>query len=655
MADDSSRFELDELLVTGVTHEIDAWSMTKNISVITAEEIAQATSNNVTDLLAREAGFNLRSLFGNDKFSGVDIRGMGNTSTSNVIILIDGVRINAPDLSGADLSAISLNEIERIEILRGSGAVRYGDGAIGGVINIRTKSGNQQPQTSAYASYGGFNTSDIRLQTGIAADIGSVDVRFSAYNSDGHRNNNHLKKRDFSTSLILKPYQGLTLDASVRLHKDKYGLPGPVSKEAYQTEIGRKSSDHPLDSGETIDRFWHVGLQYQHDQLGKISLRSRWRNRDNPFVLGATPLLGVMENNRGKIDEKTLNLEVNYDNQFEIGPVNIGLGAGFNYINSDYVSFRNGFVVADQSTRQFLDLNRKAYFIDTVLSYKSLSLSFGYRKDQTNLGKVKENYKELCDFIFVGRFPVKTNCHNNWQLADQKQSEWNNHAFEYGINYRFNDYFSVYGNYGRSFRNPNLDEIALTESSLTPQISRQYEVGIRARWLPYVETSLALFRIKSNNEILFDGEVNTNSTEPILREGLELEIKLYPADFVYLWGNYSYLDARFQQSKAFIPLVPRQKWSLGAELYITDSSVLAITATYVGERKDGNDIKSGLYDKVPSYQLVDIKASHDFGYVKFFAGVNNVLDEVYTTSAYSESYYPMPERHWYGGIEVQFN
>ena len=75
------------------------------MAVITADDIARSTSNSIVDLLARAADVNLRSFFGHDKFAGVDIRGMGDTFTSNVLVLIDGVRLNEIDLSGADFAA----------------------------------------------------------------------------------------------------------------------------------------------------------------------------------------------------------------------------------------------------------------------------------------------------------------------------------------------------------------------------------------------------------------------------------------------------------------------------------------------------------------------------------------------------------------------
>src|SRR5262249_5756351 len=111
-------------------------------TVITAQDIAHSPSNNLPDILAQVPGLQLTTLFGspvNGVKTSVDLRGFGAFATANTLILINGRRLNDIDMAQVDLSTIPLTSIERIEITRGnSGAVLYGDNAIGGVINIVT-------------------------------------------------------------------------------------------------------------------------------------------------------------------------------------------------------------------------------------------------------------------------------------------------------------------------------------------------------------------------------------------------------------------------------------------------------------------------------------------------------------------------------------
>jgi iron complex outermembrane receptor protein len=98
--EEMTRFELEEIVVTATRIEEPIQNVPRNVTVITSEDIEQASSNNVVDLLARETNLNLLSLFGNDKGAVVDIRGMGQTSGSNVVVMVDGFRLNPPDMAG---------------------------------------------------------------------------------------------------------------------------------------------------------------------------------------------------------------------------------------------------------------------------------------------------------------------------------------------------------------------------------------------------------------------------------------------------------------------------------------------------------------------------------------------------------------------------
>ena len=136
--------------------------------VITAEDIRNSPAQNLTDILKSEAGIQIQhvSAGANGARDTVDLRGFGATATSNVLVLVNGRRFNDFDLQGFDFSSIPLNAIERIEITRGnSGAVLYGDGAVGGVINIITKNGVHQPPSARIeGGFGSFREREGRVR-----------------------------------------------------------------------------------------------------------------------------------------------------------------------------------------------------------------------------------------------------------------------------------------------------------------------------------------------------------------------------------------------------------------------------------------------------------------------------------------------------------
>jgi vitamin B12 transporter len=128
--------QLDSIVVTATRQATRTNELTSDVSVITREEIDQAGETTLAQLLARQPGIQYVANGGAGSNSGVFIRG---ASTNQSIVLIDGQRIGSATTGSAALSRIPLNQIERIEILRGPASSLYGADAIGGVIQIFTR------------------------------------------------------------------------------------------------------------------------------------------------------------------------------------------------------------------------------------------------------------------------------------------------------------------------------------------------------------------------------------------------------------------------------------------------------------------------------------------------------------------------------------
>ncbi|MFZ1811554.1 MAG: TonB-dependent receptor plug domain-containing protein, partial [Candidatus Nitrotoga sp.] len=115
---------LETLIVTGTRFEETYADKPLNVSIITREAINKSSARTIPELLSQQAGISARDLYGNNAASAtVDLRGFGAAAGQNTLILLDGRRITNADLSGVQWSAIPFASIERIEIMRGSGAV----------------------------------------------------------------------------------------------------------------------------------------------------------------------------------------------------------------------------------------------------------------------------------------------------------------------------------------------------------------------------------------------------------------------------------------------------------------------------------------------------------------------------------------------------
>lgn len=110
-----------------------------NVTVINAKQIQQMGAINLAQILRHYAGLQIQDLYGDGSQVQLSMSGFGDNSLSNVKVLIDGVPINNPDLGSLDLNRVAVQNIDRIEIFTGSSAILFGDGAVGGVIDIITK------------------------------------------------------------------------------------------------------------------------------------------------------------------------------------------------------------------------------------------------------------------------------------------------------------------------------------------------------------------------------------------------------------------------------------------------------------------------------------------------------------------------------------
>jgi len=630
-----SRFELDEIVVTASATEEPIKTVPRNVTVVTREDIEQAPSKNIVDLLNREAGINLRSLFGSDKQAVIDMRGMGATAASNVIVMVDGIRMNSSDLSGVDFSTIPLEMIERIEIVRGAGAVLYGSGSIGGVINIVTRKGAPRTETRLYASYGSFDTLDARA--GVSGSVQDLGFHLNAgyYDTAGYRDNSELMKKDVAGVFDYYLTDSITLNLSGAFHEDEYGLPGPVEKQDVDSKDDRVKTDYPEDGGMTTDKRLAGGFDIETDQWGSLKVVRGYRWRNNQYVVGYSPLLSRADQ-EDEIEEISKSLTLIYDKGYSLFDRGHTFQLGMDHFFTDYVREES-----PGGPRQNSQMNSLGLFTNNRWSFSDkLKLQWGYRANQSD-GKFRTD--QLVSFGGEQR----------WVNGDVETLDWRNSAYDAGLTYSFSSGVTVYTSYATHFRTPNVDELAESEAGLNPQEGAQVEAGGRFQISDCLEAAVTLFNISMEDEIYYS-EVNRNYDETTIRNGIETDVKWYPDPSLFVWGNYSYTEATFEDTDATIPLVPTHKGSLGVEWQAVHGLMLSGTATYVGARYDGNDVDNDRYEQLDAFQIFDTKATYISKGLKIFAGVNNLLDEMYETSSFSERYYPMPGRNFYAGAEMKF-
>jgi len=133
---DEGPLAVDEIVITATRTFEETLFVPEHVSVITSEDIRMSGAVNTADILDREAGISVTDYGPEGALQSLSVRG---STSEQVLVLVDGVRINNAQNGGVDLSLIPIDSIERIEVVRGGTSALYGADAVGGVVNIITR------------------------------------------------------------------------------------------------------------------------------------------------------------------------------------------------------------------------------------------------------------------------------------------------------------------------------------------------------------------------------------------------------------------------------------------------------------------------------------------------------------------------------------
>ncbi|MCX7826688.1 MAG: TonB-dependent receptor plug domain-containing protein, partial [Verrucomicrobiae bacterium] len=239
--------QLPEMVVTASRlpgQEEVVSKMPAHVTLVSRPQIQQSPSQTLPELLSTQPGMQNIDTLGFGLFSSPNMRGYG--ERTGVLVLVDGVRVNNPGDStqSALWTAIPPQDIERIEIIRGGGSHVYGEGAIGGVINIITRKGDKEPSGTAEVAAGNFGYLRGHISGGGAFGAGRAYGSGTYEEGDGPRDGSAFYKETAQGSLGVTTPWG-DLDATVYFHKDRLRNPGNLTYEQFHkdpTQVGEDGS-----------------------------------------------------------------------------------------------------------------------------------------------------------------------------------------------------------------------------------------------------------------------------------------------------------------------------------------------------------------------------------------------------------------------------
>ncbi|MBO9327872.1 TonB-dependent receptor [Achromobacter xylosoxidans] len=655
---DASAPELDPVTVTAQRVPTDGRTLPVSISVISARDIEASSARTMQDLLSTQAGIHLLNTTGSSDNAIVDLRGFGITGASNTLILIDGVKQNTNDLSAPSLGVVPLDQVERIEIVRGSGSVQYGGGTTGGVINIITrKDFAAEPVTArATATLGSYGLRQYDAAVALNNEKVGVDAYMQSLHTDGYRDHSGERREGGGGGITLR-HDGGSLRLYGRTTSQKLELPGPrtinptTGVNEYQDD--RRGAKNDVDYVDTTTTTF--GLQAEQ-RIGAGTLYADLSTREKK-------LDGLTYDGFGDIlrDQK---LEEN------IASVRYQLP----------ISGGHSLVFGADAQEAKTTANQNAYYDFEPSKWRSR---------QHQYGLFAEGQIRATDSTYVTAGVRRQYASDDLDVISGTgtASDRSNHltAWQLGVRQDLAAGFGVYGKIGRSFRLPNADELLSVQSPLAAQTSTDKEIGIT--WQDARSSArLSYFRSDLTNEIqynpLADGiwgpgtGANTN-LDPTRRQGVELEGHTALTSSLALDANVTWMEAQFRSgtyagvdlSGKTVPLAPKWLANAGVTWHPTDAFLWNVTAQYVGKSRMDNDQANQFGKQLDAYVLFNTKLAYKFTRnIEGAIGVNNIFDREYATYGIrggnasfemlgpvaNYSLYPAPGRNFYASLTLRY-
>lgn len=601
--------KLEESVITSENTETTIADIPKNITVLTGEEITQRGAKTVAEALKLVSSVIVKEMGGAD--AAFDIRGQGPTAKSNVIVLVDGAPINSIDLSGYQTSNIPVDNIERIEVIPSGGSVLYGDGAVGGTINIVTKAPENKKNygslNSEIGSYG-LKKQQIRYGTKIGEKL-LVEVDYLKKEKDGYRDYSKDDLQSFGFRSRYKLNDG-ELKFKYNYSKNDFKAPGALTKDEVNEDRTQSNPNAWRIDGKTEknnfvgDYLYNINSDLEFKLLGRYAHENYSSNGSNY-----------------KTEVKYLKPQLKYS-----------------YLDENYVVF--GGDIYQGETRDFAYGNGKS--------------------EKNSLGGFIINSSTIEKFRFTQGYRRQNIEYKGDRFVTRKFKE---DAIELTGSYLYSDSGSTYVSYTKGFRAPNTDEINAWAGEFNPQKTETYEIGVKD-FVGNTYISTSVFYIETENEIFYgvnkndEFNKNRNLDGTSKRKGIEFSLEHY-FDKLTISESITYMKTEFKEGKD-IPGIPNIKGVLNFNYKFNEKLSMNNSWEYYGKSYDSND-EANEREKIDSYLLSGLTFVYDFqdGLV-INAGINNLFNEKYYDyvgySSYSKTrnYYPAPERNYYIGFKYSF-
>ncbi|MFP6849992.1 MAG: TonB-dependent receptor [Pseudomonas sp.] len=613
-----SSYELPPLVITRATPL--QTPAPASVRVISRAEIEQSAASSVIEVLGGQAGLQVRDTLGDGNRASISMRGFADNAVNNTLVLVDGRRLNNPSLNAPDLNSVPLANIERIEILRGAGTVLYGDQAVGGVINIITRT----PQSNEVYLETTRGSHDLEAYRGhIFQQIGKGFSAFASgetRNTDNYRDHNNANysnafgrlRYDHDSGWALYEYQSVD---------DELRYPGALTIAERRTKRKASTSDEWNDNKTQVHRF---ALEQTINEHWSGNLDYSWRDIDGVGLISGSPF-----NDGTRVETFSPRLTAHWETA--LGRSEWLLG--HDHITSDYQASYATFASLNSLSRQ----TQRGWYsqLSQPLGH-DVSLTLGYRASEAE---------------------------------DRNQRTAQRHTDREGstsiaLQWQASQHLNLFIKREDVLRWANVNENASVEPGVTflkPQTGESWESGIE--WRDATQRYQAsLYRLDLDNELMYDpfadnslfgagagANINLDKTR---REGLLLEAERNLTPRLSLGGQYSFTDAEYRaglNQGNEVPWVSRHSASSHLNYLLMTGLNAYVEAVYTGARYLSSDDGHAL-PRTGGYTLFNAALKYQYRQFDAKLRINNLTGKRYDSFATYVSWqtgnkglYPAPE------------
>lgn len=594
--------------------------MPSSVSTVSRAQITESKAKHLGELIESELGVTLGKYGSFGASNTASIRG---STSEQVLVLVDGRRINKIASGGAELSEIPLNCIERVEVVRGGASAIYGTNAIGGVINLITrKYSGDSPSVNLDVSAGSFNTRDISAGFNVKRNNVSTLVSAAKQQSSGWRGNSDYDAQNLFMRFGFDLGKSGQFDLTGTLFRNDYGAPGNAVDPATSSPLTVDKYDGSV---ELLASSPDARLKNSKD-----SARLEYQKKSGPGTLVTTV---YVSDDKLKYIVPSWFMDARYDSLTLGGEIKYFYDSGFTFGAEWY----------EERYKQ-LDLT-----VDSVKIDKSRVNSAGFAnyKFTTNrltlIPSARFDSNSAFGSVFTPKLSVVYKAADSVKLSANAGKSWRSPTF--------NDLY--WPRETNSFM--GLTYITQGDEKIKPETAVSADAGIEYETEKY-KTGLTVFNTEISDMInwqsLYDAATNTFTSMPLSvnnarQTGAEASVKHKINSYLAHELSYAYLWAVDTDLKTLLVYRPRNTARYAVSVMSGFGTRFTADVNYTGPQVTETN---SAVTELPEYAVTNLKLSHKINDVQLWVKADNITGKQYQTRLG----YPLPGTVYGAGVTIKF-